>query len=44
MAPALSKLVAKTVGFSGKSLAVTGGGLTLLLWLASVNRNSQNRK
>jgi len=47
MAPALSKLVTKHTVFPnllGKSLAATGGALTLLIWLASVHRNSKNRK
>jgi hypothetical protein len=48
MAPVLSKLVSKSPSFLssilGKPIAVTGGGLALLLWLASVHRTNQNRR
>ncbi len=47
MAPVLSKLVSNNpslVGLLGKPLALTGGGLALLVWLASVHRTNQNRK
>ena len=48
MAPVFSKLVAKSpsflASFLGKPIVVTGGGLALLVWLASVHRNNNNRK
>lgn len=48
MAPVLSKLVGKSPSLLssilGKPIAVTGGGLALVLWLLSVHRTNQNRR
>lgn len=49
MAPVFSKLVAKSpinylASVLGKPVAFTGGGLALLLWVASVHRNNNNRR